>query len=229
FHLEQLLSVSAADAALCARLMQALSRVLEQPPVSALAWRRLALAQAQAGQHDAFARTSRQMQQRFRVPGEVAQAGFALAAPLQPLGGVNVALLRHPALPPGAGLYDRLVTVRTAVLRPGTLAEPESWLAALPREEKLLRGAVLCRAGKHADAVRELAGLQEPVAGLFRARAEHVRGNKDAARQGLAEARKLLPPEEVDLVEQTPPPWQQRVEGDVLVKEVEALLAAPPK
>jgi WD40 repeat protein len=229
FHLEQQLSVSPADADLSTRLVQALSRVTEQQPDSASAWRRLALAQVQAGQPDAFARTCRQMQQRFRVPGEVAQAGFALAAPLQPLGGVNVALLRHPGLPPGAGLSDRLVTVRTAVLRPGTLAEPESWLPLLPQEEKLLRGAVLCRAGKHADAVQELAGLQEPVAVLFRALAEHGRGNHDAARQALAEARKLLPPAKLDLVEQTPPPWQERVEGHVLVQEVEALLAARPK
>jgi hypothetical protein len=70
-----------------------------------------------------------------------------------------VILLHHPGLPPGAGLYDRLLTVRTAVLRPGTLAEPASWLPLLPKEEKPLRGAVLCRAGKDADAAQELAGL----------------------------------------------------------------------
>src|SRR5262249_19662511 len=121
-----------------------------------------------------------------------------------------------------------LVTVRTAVLRQGALDEPESWLAALPREEKLLRGAVLCRAGKHAGAVGELAGLQEPGAGVFRAFAGHGRGHPHGARQALAAARKLLR-EKVDLVEQTPPSWQQRAERDVLVKEVEALLAAPPK
>jgi hypothetical protein len=106
------------------------------------------------------------------------------------------------------------------------LAEPESWLPLLPREEKLLRGAVLYRAGKHADAVMELEGLQEPVAVLFRALAEHGRGNQGAARQALAEARKLLPPEKIDLVEQTPPQWPQRVESDILLKEVDALLAA---
>jgi hypothetical protein len=226
FHLEQSLSVSPADADLATRLVQALSRVTEQQPDAASAWRRLALAQVQAGQPDAFARTCRQMQQRFRVPGEVGQAGFALAAPLQPLGGVNAAMLRHRDLPPGASLHDRLVTVRTVVLRPGALAEPAAWLAALPREEKLLRGAVLCRAGKHADAVKELEGLQEPLAVLFRALAEHGRGNQDAARQALAQTRKLLPPEKIDLVEQTPPPWEQRVESDVLRREVEALLAA---
>jgi hypothetical protein len=165
------------------------------------------------------------MQQRFRVPGEVAGAGFALAAPLQPFGGVSAALLRHPGLLPGAGQYDRLVTVRTTVLRPGALVDPESWLPQIPADEKLLRGAILYRGGKHADAVTELAGLQEPLACLFRALAEHGRGNKDVARQALDEARKQLPPAKIDLYQQAPLPWQQRVESDVLRREVEALLA----
>jgi hypothetical protein len=183
-------------------LVQALSRTTEQQH-SALPWRRLALAQAEAGQPNAFFLTCRQMQQRFRVPGQAAQAGFALDAPLPPIGGINVALLRHPGLPPGAGLYDRLVSVRTAVLRPGTLTNPESWLPLLPKEERLLRGAVLCRAGKDADPLKELEGLRGPVAVLFRALAE----------------------KKIDLSEQTPLPWQQRVESDVLRREVEAVLA----
>jgi hypothetical protein len=166
------------------------------------------------------------MQQRFRVPGEVAQAGFALAVPPQPFGAVNAALLRHPGLPPGAGQYDRLLTVRTAVLRPGTLTDPESWLPLIPWDDKLLHGAILCRAGKHTDAVKELQPLKEPLACLFRALAEHSRGNKDAARHALDEAVKHLPPEKIDLVRQTPLPWQQRVDLDVLRREVEALLAA---
>jgi hypothetical protein len=70
---------------------------------------------------------------------------------------------------------------------------------------------------------------KEPVAVLFRALAAHGRGSASAARQALAEARKLLVPEKIDLVEQTPLPWPQRVESDVLVKKVEALLAAPAK
>jgi WD40 repeat protein len=223
FHLEQMLTARPGDPA---RLLQVLSRAVMQQPELSSTWRRLALAQLQAGQVEAQRRTCEQMRQRFRVPGEVAQAGFALAAPPQPFGGINVALLRHPGLPPGAGLHDRLVTVRTAVLRPGALPEPESWLPLLPREEKLLRGAVLCRAGKHAEALKELEGLQDPVAVLFRALAEHGRGNKDAARRALDEALKQLPPEKIDLVEQTPPRWEQRVEGDALRREVETLLAA---
>jgi hypothetical protein len=225
FHLEQVLSARPDEATARDRLLQALAESVRRQPELSSAWRRLALVQRHAGPDGAFRQTSREMQQRFRVPSEVAQTGFALAAPTQPFGGVSVALLRHPGLPPGAGLYDRLLTARTAVLRPQTLIEPESWLPLLPGEEKLLRGAVLCRAGKHADALRELEGLQEPLAVLFRALAEHGRGNKDAARRALDEALKQLPPEKIDLYQQTPLPWQQRVESDILRREVEALLA----
>jgi hypothetical protein len=70
-----------------------------------------------------------------------------------------------------------------------------------------LRGAILCRAGKHADAVAELADVRDPVGLLFRALAEHGRGNKAACRTALAAAKKLIPPDKIDLIEQTPLPW----------------------
>jgi hypothetical protein len=231
FHLEQVLTVFPDAAAVRNHLPATLAEALRSQPDQASTWRRLALAQLYAGQEDAFRPTCRDMQQRFRVPGPLPQAAFAVGAlPSNPPGAVvTAALLRHPAAPAGAGDFDRLEAVRAAVLRPDTLTEPESWLPLLPGEEKLLRGAVLCRAGKHAEAVTELAGLQQPVALLFRALAEYGRGNPDAARQALAEARQVLPPARSDLVEQTPLPWQQRVEGDLLVKEVELLLAAPRK
>jgi WD40 repeat protein len=230
FHLEQTLTArpSAADRD---RLLRALTETTRQQPELSSAWRRLALAQLHAGQADAFRRTCRQMQQRFRVPGPIPQAVFALGSmPSHPTGAaVTAALLGHPAAPAGAGLFDRQQTVRASVLRPGTLADPESWLPLLPPDEKLLRGAILCRAGKHADAVKELQPLKEPIACLFRALAEHGRGNKDAARQALDEAGKQLPPEKIDLYQQTPLPWQQRVESDVLRREVEALMAKTPE
>jgi hypothetical protein len=226
FHLEQTLTArpSAADRD---RLLRALTETTRQQPELSSAWRRLALAQLHAGQADAFRQSCRQMQQRFRVPGPLPQAVFALGSmPSHPAGAaVTAALLGHPAAPAGPGLFDRLQTVRASVLRPGTLADPESWLPQLPADEKLLRGAILCRAGKHADAVKELQLLKEPVACLFRALAEQGRGNKDAARQALDEAVQQLPPEQIDLYQQTPLPWQQRVETDVLRREVEAVLA----
>jgi hypothetical protein len=226
FHAEQFLAARPRVLAANRDLVRALTETTHQQPELSSAWRRLALAQLHTGQEDAFRRTCRQMQQRFRVPGQFPQAVFAFGSmPSNPAGAaVTTALLRHPAAAPGPSLFDRFQTVRASVLRPGVLVDPESWLRQIPEDEKLLRGAILCRAGKHADAVKELQSLKEPLACLFRALAEHDRGNKDAARQALAEALKQLPPEKIDLIQQTPLPWQQRVEIDVLRREVEALL-----
>jgi hypothetical protein len=237
FHLEQALTARP-DAANLDRLLRTLRGMAGRQPELSPTWRRLALAQLAAwrrhtvaqlaaGQEDAYRRTCGQMQQRFRVPGPLPRAVFAVGSlPSQPAGvAVTAALLGHPA-PTGATDFDRLETVRASVLRPDTLTEPESWLPLLLPGEKLLRGAILCRAGKHADAVTELQSLKEPLACLFRALAEHGRGDKDAARHALEEALKQLPPEKIDLIQQTPLPWQQRVEIDVLRREVEALLPA---
>jgi hypothetical protein len=127
------------------------------------------------------------------------------------------------------GLFDWQQTIRAAVLQPKTLTDPEQWLVRLPKEERLLRGAILCRAGKHADAVAELGDVRDPVGLLFRALAEHGRGNKAACRTALAAAKKLIPPDKIDLIEQTPLPWLELVECRVLVKEVETALAAGAK
>ena len=63
-----------------------------------------------------------------------------------------------------------------------------------------------------------------PIELLFRALAEHGCGNQAAARAALAEAKKLIPPEKIDLIEQTPLPWLELVEMRVLLKELETLL-----
>ena len=65
---------------------------------------------------------------------------------------------------------------------------------------------ILHRVGKHVEAVAELADVHDPVSLLFRALAEHGRGNKVACRAALAAAKKLIPPEKIDLIEQTPLP-----------------------
>jgi hypothetical protein len=84
---------------------------------------------------------------------------------------------------------------------------------------------VLCRAGKHAEAVKKLQGVPGPLAGLCRALAEHGRGDREAARRALDEAGKQLPPDKVDLYQQTPLPWAERVEIETLRGEAELLLA----
>jgi WD40 repeat protein/tRNA A-37 threonylcarbamoyl transferase component Bud32 len=197
FHLEQTLAARPGAAAERERLVGALTQATRSHPELSSTWRRLALAQLHAGREDDFRQTCRQMQQRFRVPDQVS----------------------------AAGVLDRLQTVRAAVLRRGTVDDPESWLPLLPPGEKLLRGATLCRAGKHADALKELQGFQEPLACLFRALAEQGRGQPRAAGQALAEAVAQLPPEKADLLQQTPLPWSQRVEIETLRREVEALPA----
>jgi hypothetical protein len=124
----------------------------------------------------------------------------------------------------GGGLFQWQQTIRAAVLQPGVLKNPETWLARPPKDDKLLRGAILCRAGKHAEAIAELSDVRERVGLLFRALAEHGRGNQEAARAALAEARKRMPPDPIDLIEQSPLPWLEMVETRVLVKELETLL-----
>src|SRR5262249_4743686 len=89
----------------------------------------------------------------------------------------------------------------------------ESWLPRLPREEKLLRGAVLCRAGKHAEALEELKGLVEPLALLFGALAEVGKGDREAALKLLKEGKERLPDAK------TPLPWAERVEIETLRAE----------
>jgi hypothetical protein len=129
------------------------------------------------------------------------------------------------AVPGEASLFEWQQTIGAAVPQPGVLKNPQTWLARLPKDDKLLRGAILCRAGKHAEAVAELSDARDPVGMLFRAVAEHGRGHKEAARAALAEARKVIPEEKIDLIEQTPLPWLEMVETRVLVKELEALLS----
>src|SRR5262249_48727298 len=141
--------------------------------------------------------------------------GFGLAA--NRLAGTDPAF--------GCGVFEWQQTIRTAVLQPSVQKNPQTWLARLPKGDKLLRGAILCRAGKHAEAVGELADVRDPVGFLFRALTEHGRGNKEAARAALAEAKKLIGPDKIDLIEQTPLPWLEMVETRVLVKELKTLLS----
>src|SRR5262249_48696210 len=78
------------------------------------------------------------------------------------------------------GLLPRRLRTRTERLQPKPPGKPAAWLPLVPENEKLLRGAVLCRAGRHAEAVRLLEPLPGPIACLFRALAEQGGGNVEA-------------------------------------------------
>ena len=197
FHLENALRAKPDDGDITSRLTAALTQAAKAQPNLGTTWRRLALARLHGGQDVSYRKTCQQMQERFAEPGDDNKA--------------TVSLLQWQH------------TIRAAVLQPKVLTNPEQWLARLPKEDRLLRGAILCRAGKHADAVAELADVREPVGLLFRALAEHGRGDKAACRTALAAAKKLIPPDKIDLIEQTPLPWLELVEMRALLKELEGL------
>jgi hypothetical protein len=222
FHLEHVLrAVEPGYYHLARRLTTAFTQAVQEHPNHAATWHRLALSHLDWGQLFAYHRTCAQMQQRFAVPGEARQAALMLAGPPGFGMAANRLAMHEPAF--GCGLFEWQQTIRASVLQPKVLTNPEQRLARLPKEEKLLRGAILCRAGKHADALAELAEARDPVGLLFRALAEHGRGNKAACLAALAAAKKLIPPDKIDLIEQTPLPWLELVETRVLLKELEGL------
>jgi eukaryotic-like serine/threonine-protein kinase len=226
FHLEHALRAQPGDGDLARRLTAALAQSADsnRTVTNAATWRRLALVHLHTGQGDAYRRTCQQMQERFAVPGEAKQAAFLLAGPPGLGLAANRLALTDSAF--GCGLLEWQQTIRAAVLQPGVLKNPQTWLARLPKDDKLLRGAILCRCDEPILARAELADVRDPVGLLFRALAEQGRGNKEAARAALAEARKMIPQEKIDLIEQTPLPWLEMVETRVLLKDLETLLSS---
>jgi hypothetical protein len=94
---------------------------------------------------------------------------------------------------------------------------------------KRRRDALPCErgAGRYDEAVQALGGSKDAVATLYRALAEHGRGKDDAAQQALDEAvRWLAAPSAADPKQSNAerPPWDQRLEVELLRKEVEHLL-----
>jgi hypothetical protein len=218
FHLGCLIGEDPGNAALAARLATALTEVVRQSPWRSGSWRQLALARLLQGQAaDAGAALAR-MRSSFAVPGPACQAVRLLGAGTE---GPLSAALALSENPPRTTDLDRLLTVRAGVLTPGGLPDPVAWLGVVPEGDRVLRGAVLCRAGKHAEAVEALAPSKEPLACLFLALAEQGRGNADDARQALREAREER---QRRVAAGVSPPWEWRAEMDVLEKEVESVL-----
>jgi WD40 repeat protein len=232
FHREQLLAAFPSRTEHVSALLNAWAEVVRLHPEQSRAWRHLVLAQLFDGQPAWALQTCKSMLQRFTIPGPLGQAvqGFR-AAPHDALtAAVMARLLQKPALLGGAGEFDRLLTARTGVLHPDGLPEPLSWLPAVPESEPLTRAALLCRAGKHAEAVALLQPLKEPRAHLWRALAEHGRGDKAAAQkafdEALAEMERLCPGD--PKADATPLPWEHRAEYEILKREAQALLKPAP-
>jgi hypothetical protein len=203
------------------------ARLVERLPDQAGAWRGLALTELALNRPDDYRQTCGGFLQRFDHPPEAAAVGllFGSAAGNAPAtaASAGASLTGVPSL-----VAARRELVRACLLRRDALAEPAR-LLPLAGDDPLLRGAVLCRAGRHDEAVRALAGSKDPVAVLFRALAEHGRGRDGAARQALDEAvRWLAAPSPADAKQTNAQrlPWDQRLEADLLSREVTALLHA---
>jgi WD40 repeat protein len=221
FHLGRLLD-EGGNAALVARRSRALEEAGRQAPHRSAVWRQLALIQLQQGRADAARAAVARMRSSFAVPGPACQAVQVLGAGADGPLSAATRLAALAGCPYGATDFDRLLTVRTGVLIQGGLPDPLAWLPVVPETDRVLRGAVLCRAGKHAEAVEALAPSEEPLACLFRALAENGRGNAAAARQALREARQER--QRLTAAGVSPMPWEWRAEIEVLEKEVEAAL-----
>ena len=190
------------------------AQAVAQQPGEPDGWRGLALAQLAMKQPDESRQTCGRFLERFAHPTEA--AAVWLAIPLSayaPLGPASVAWAVSPLV------AVRRLAVRTAVLQPGT-PDPAR-LLPWAGDDPLVRGAVLCRAGRHDEAVRALGDSRDVVALLYRALAEHGRGRADAARAALTEAENGLAPHPGSEDFLT---WEQRIEAEVLRAEARALL-----
>jgi WD40 repeat protein/tetratricopeptide (TPR) repeat protein len=202
------------------------ARAVELAPEQGNAWRGLALAELGLERREAYREACGRFVQSFAHP-EDAVVALLFASPATDARSTAVlAELSTPALAPL--LQGRLQAVRTCVLPERAVVEPAR-LLPLAGNEPLLRGAVLCRAGRHAEALQMLPRTNEPFAMLFRALAEHGRGNDNAARQALDEAMRWLAAPSPGNPKRTNAhrlQWDQRLEADLLAREVTELLRA---
>jgi WD40 repeat protein/tRNA A-37 threonylcarbamoyl transferase component Bud32 len=180
---------------------------------------RLSLCQAGAAQDAAYRQTCAELLRRLEVGADAPAIARLQAAAA---GG-------WPVLAAAATTAaERTALARICLLRPGAVADPTRLLALVPEMDGLSRAAALCRAGKHDEAAKLLAGRAEPAALLFLALAEHGRGQDAAARQALERAGQWLDaPIAIDAKQTNASRlrWQQRVEVEVLRAEAVALLS----
>jgi tetratricopeptide (TPR) repeat protein len=201
----------------------AVARLHDRPD----AWRGLALTQLALGQPDGYRQTLARFLARFAHPPEATVVGLAFGpAPGDPIS--RAALSRFSGRL-GLLLESRRQAARTCALRESAVASP-ALLLPLAGGDSVVRGALLCRAGRHDEAAQALSQSQGPVTLLYRALAEHGRGKAEAARQALEQAERWLGAASQEDPKQTNGerlPWDQRLECDLLRQEVKTRPHSP--
>jgi WD40 repeat protein len=214
------------------------ARLVELMPDQGLTWHALALTELALNQPKRYRQTCDQFFRHFDHPPEAVAVGLifgsspwnapatagraqsSLTGARLVVGGPGpgprrVAFVQASLTDVQALIAARRDVVRACVVRRDALADPAR-LLPLADDDPLLRAAVLCRAGRHEDAVKALAGSKDPFAVLFRALAEHGLGKDDAAKQSHDEALRQTNAQRLS--------WDRRLEVDLLSNEVAALL-----
>jgi WD40 repeat protein len=220
FHLRWL-GTAHAEAGRYEKAASAFAHALKYAPDQAGLGRWLGLASLGAGREEVYRQTCRGLLGRHGPAATVAPACVLLgAAPSGPLGGaVTVAAVVGAPRPSGE---SRLLALRACVLRAGILDDPAALLGRLPEGDAVLRGALLCRVGRHEEAAALLRPAGDPVGLLFLALAEQGCGRAAEAGHALDRATRELEAPSPDL------PWDRRLEIDLLRKEVESRLKPVP-
>jgi hypothetical protein len=187
----------------------AFARAVEEGGNAAAA-RRLALVWIALGQLEKYRQTCVvQLTRCAGLPEAVLAADLVCAGP-----GPGWARLTAVAglAPTHPLVAERAALARVCFLRPGDSIVACRLLPLLGASDPLTHGAALCRAGCQSAAVAELSRCDTAVAWLYRALAEHGRGQESDARAALEKAevkaggRRRL--------------WAERLEEDLLRKEV---------
>jgi hypothetical protein len=174
--------------------------------------RRLALTQLALGQLERYRETCKVQLTRYVGLPEAVLATDAVGA------GPGWARLTAVAgLAPTHPLaLERAALARVCLLRPGDARIAGRLLPLLGASDPLTRGAALCRAGCYQAAFAELSRSETTAAWLYRALAEHGRGQDGAARAALERAEAKSGGRNR--------PWAERLEEDLLRKEVRTTL-----
>jgi putative DNA primase/helicase len=136
------------------------ARAVDQQPDEPDAWRGLALTQLMLNQPDAYRQTCARFLDRFAFPPEAVAAGVAFGpAADDPFTRAALARSADPLL------AARRSAARAAVLRLDAVPDPAR-LLVWAGGDPVARGAVLCRAGRHAEAVQALAGAVGKKVGI---------------------------------------------------------------